>query len=355
MNKYDAIKNIIKTIEPLNAEKIKQAYVYMNTLTKPVGSLGQLENIAAQVVGITNDLFPTVSPPGIVVFASDHGISEEGVSAYPKEVTAQMVSNFLQGGAAINVFSKQIGAILNIVDIGVATDIHHEKLIVNKVDYGTKNFLKERAMTKDQAIEAIRVGMIAVENILAKGAKCLIFGEMGISNTTSASALVSLVTGCSLETAVGTGTGISQEMKVKKTQIIKKALEQHNPNPSDAIDCLIKVGGFEIAGIVGAILKAAEQKVPIIIDGFICTAAALVAVTAQPHVKDYLIAAHLSKESGHQVALSYLKLEPLLDLQFRLGEGTGAALSFPLVEGATRMIRDMATFDSAGVSTESKS
>lgn len=351
MNLND-IKKTLQAIGPLNNEKMKEAEEYIHTLTKPIGSLGKLEELAIQLSGITHQVFPEVTRPGILVFAADHGISDMGVSAFPKEVTIQMVHNFLNGGAAINVFAKQIDAILKIVDIGIAEDIDHQYLLQNKVKHGTDNFYEKNSMSVEEANQAILVGMETAQLVIDKGAKSLIVGEMGIGNSTTAAAIASVITGCSVEEAVGIGTGITDESRQRKVSIITDALEKRNPDPSDAIDILSKIGGLEIAGMVGAIIKAAEQRIPIILDGFICTSAALLAVLLEEKVKEYLIAGHISQEPGHFHALSHLSKSPLLNLDLRLGEGTGAALSFPLLEAATQMVKGMATFDSAGVANK---
>jgi nicotinate-nucleotide--dimethylbenzimidazole phosphoribosyltransferase len=348
-----SIQKTLQSITSLNHEKMQEAREHVNTLTKPVGSLGKIEELAIQLTGITNQVFTEVTRPGIIVFAADHGISDMGVSAYPKEVTTQMVYNFLNGGAAINVFAKQINALLKIVDIGVAEDLNHEQLLQKKIKYGTNNYVFENAMTEKEAIQALLVGMETAQQMIDEGARSIIVGEMGIGNTTTASTIVSVITGCSVEEAVGMGTGISDDSRRDKVTIISKALAERQPNPKDAIDILIKVGGLEIAGMTGAIIKAAEKRVPVILDGFISTSAALLAVLLEKQVNDYLIAGHLSKEQGHVHALSFLNKTPLLDLDLRLGEGTGAALSFPLLEAATRMMREMATFQSAGIVNKS--
>lgn len=350
------MNNIIQTslhsIQKPSQEKLQEARDYVNSLTKPIGSLGKLEDLAIQLSGITNQLYPEVSRPGIVVFAADHGISDMGVSAYPKEVTAQMVHNFLNGGAAINVFSKQINALLKIVDIGVAVDINHEKLLQKKVKYGTNNYAFENAMTEDEVYQAIIIGMEMVEHIINDGANCIILGEMGIGNTATASAIVSVITSSPVEEVVGLGTGISEEERKKKVTVIMNAIKDRKPKQKNAIDILSKVGGLEIAGMTGAMIKAAERRIPVILDGFISTSAALLAVLLDEKINDYLIAGHMSKEQGHSRALSFLNKSPLLDLDLRLGEGTGAALSYPLLKAASNMMKEMATFESANIANK---
>lgn len=346
-------KNVMKTIqgiEKINEDSMKTAKAHINSLTKPIGSLGKIEELAIQLAGITNNPFPEVSPPGIAVFAADHGVTEMGVSAFPKEVTAQMVYNFLNGGAAINVFAKQLNAVLKIVDIGVAEELNHHNLEEKKIMNGTNNFALEDAMNRDQVNQALQVGMDTAMKLINGGAKTIIVGEMGIGNTTSASAITALITGCSVEDAVGYGTGISEKIKENKINIITNALQDRNPQANNPFDILSKIGGLEIAGMTGAILQAAEQKIPVVIDGFICTTSALLAVLMEEKVRDYLIAGHQSQEKGHVHALSFLHKQPLLQLDLRLGEGTGAALAFPLIQAATNMMNEMATFESAGVS-----
>lgn len=346
----EMIQNVIEAIEPVNKEIGEKAQKYVDTLTKPLGSLGQLEDLAIQLVEMTSNPFPSVFPPGVVVFAADHGIASAGVSAYPQEVTAQMVMNFLQGGAAINVFSRQIQAITSIVDVGVCTDIKHEQLINRKVRYGTANFLIKDAMSEEEVNEAICYGMEASQSLIDKGVKSLIIGELGIGNTTTSAAILAALTGINIDQLVGIGTGINAEKVQYKRDVIEKALQLRKPNSNDPIDVLAKVGGLEIAAMVGAMLQAAKHKIPIIVDGFICTTAALIAQSLNKHVKDYMIIGHQSMEPGHQVAIRLLGKKPILNLQMRLGEGSGAALAYPIVEAACRMINEMATFSEAGVS-----
>ncbi|MCV9885017.1 nicotinate-nucleotide--dimethylbenzimidazole phosphoribosyltransferase [Metabacillus halosaccharovorans] len=328
----------------------KQVSNYINSLTKPLGSLGRLEELAISLAEMKNESFPSVSPAGVLVFAADHGITDEGVSAYPKAVTEQMVLNFLNGGAAINVFSRQIGALLNIIDIGVASDLDHSDLINKKVRYGTGNFLREDAMSREEAEKAIEIGYEESIEIINKGAQCLILGEMGIGNTTASSAILALLSGKAIEALVGTGTGITEEGIQHKVSVIKQSLQNRNPDSSDPIDLIAKVGGLEIAGMTGAMLAAASMRVPILVDGFICTIAALLAKQLSPNASDYMIVTHQSVEPGHQIALSLLGKKPLLDLGLRLGEGTGAAVTYPIIQSATLMVKEMATFESAGVS-----
>ncbi|AMX85259.1 nicotinate-nucleotide--dimethylbenzimidazole phosphoribosyltransferase [Geobacillus subterraneus] len=334
-----------------NCQIKEDACAYIDQLTKPPGSLGRLEQFAAELAGMTGNLFPEVTPPGVLVFAADHGVVVEGVSAYPAEVTAQMVYNFARGGAAINVFSRRIGALLEIVDVGVAVPIDNERVIGKKVRRGTDNFAKTEAMTPAEAEQALHVGYEQAVSIIGQGARTLIAGEMGIGNTTAASALLATLTDEPLERIVGKGTGIAAERLVHKQEVIRQALALHRPDPAKPLEWLAKIGGLEIAAMAGAMLAAAERRIPILLDGFICTVAALVARQFAPNVADYMIAGHRSEEPGHGIALGLLGKEPLIDLRMRLGEGSGAAVAFPLLAAAAAMVSEMATFSSAGVST----
>ncbi|EKN64296.1 nicotinate-nucleotide--dimethylbenzimidazole phosphoribosyltransferase [Schinkia azotoformans] len=347
------IETKYSNIPSIDAEMGKKVFNYIQTLTKPVGSLGRLEELAVQLGEITSNPFPTVTPPGILVFAADHGVAVEGVSAYPKEVTAQMVLNFLGGGAGINVFGRQIGAIQRVIDIGVASDIEEPGVIQKKVRYGTGNFLVEEAMTRNEVEQALEIGFSQCEEVIQEGAKCIILGELGIGNTTTSSAMLAALNGVdSVGDLIGRGTGISDEKLLLKQQVIEKALAERKPNPSDPIDVLSKVGGLEIAGMAGAMLAAAQNRVPILVDGFISTISALVAKAINPAAGDYMIVGHRSAEPGHLLALQLLEKQPLIDLGMRLGEGTGAAVAFPILQSATLMIKEMATFESAGVSSK---
>lgn len=331
----------------------QQVQAYIDTLTKPIGSLGRLEQLAVELAEMTGETFPVVSPPAALLFAADHGVTDEGVSAYPREVTAQMVYNFLSGGAAMNVFSRYIGAQLVIVDVGVAETLVHDQLISRKIRRGTRNFCVEDAMTKDEALQAIAIGREEAKQLLNNGAKCLIVGEMGIGNTTSASALLAAMTNKDVSELIGPGTGLTKEQMKVKQQVIERAIANRKPDKRDPIDLIKKLGGYEIAAMAGAMLEAAINRVPIIVDGFICTVSALLATAIDKHASDFMLAGHLSTEPGHIAALEQLGKTPILDLQMRLGEGTGAALAFSIVEAATKMVSEMATFSEAGVSEKS--
>lgn len=345
------MKNKFANIQPVDKENGRKVAEYIDTLTKPIGSLGRLEEIAIQLGEITGEAFPTVTPPGSIVFAGDHGVVAEGVSAYPQEVTAQMVMNFLQGGAGINVFTKQIGAKFEIVDVGVATEMNYEGLVNRKVLNGTRNFCEQDAMTREEVEQAIAVGYERAEEMIKQqGIKCLIVGEMGIGNTTPSSAILAVLSGKDIAELVGQGTGIAAEQISHKQAVIKRAIEARQPDINDPIDVLAKIGGLEIAAMTGAMLAAAENRVPILLDGLICTVSALLAKGICNEASDYMIVGHRSVEVGHQTAIDMLGKKPLVDLGFRLGEGTGAAVAFPILQSAVLMLKEMATFFSAGVS-----
>ncbi len=321
----------------------------LDFLTKPQGSLGRLEDIAKAVVGITSKREPVFKKKVIFTMAGDHGVSAEGVSCFPSEVTTQMIANFLVGGAGINVLARHVGARVVVVDMGVASDLpYHPELKVKKIGYGTKNIVNGPAMSREEAIKAISVG---IEVFKEEGEIDIVgTGDMGIANTTPSAAICAAITGANPVEVTGRGTGIDDASWQKKITVIEKALAINKPNPKDGLDVLAKVGGFEIGGLVGIILAGASAKVPVVIDGFISGAAALIAVTIEPKVKGSLFAAHCSVEAGHKVILSYLGLKPLLDLNMRLGEGTGAALGISIIEAGCKILNEMATFASAGVS-----
>lgn len=345
MNQFDQLN-----IPPLNKKIGTEVRAYIDSLTKPIGSLGRLESLAINLAEMTGDKFPVTSPPAALLFAADHGVTDEGVSAYPQEVTAQMVLNFLSGGAAMNVFSEQIGAQFAIVDIGVAETITHENLISRKIRRGTRNFASEDAMTESEVHEALTVGKEEAATLINNGAQCLIVGEMGIGNTTSASALLRVMTEKNLAELIGPGAGLTSDQMTGKQSVIERAIAARQPNENNPIDLLKKLGGFEIAAMAGAMLEAARNRIPIIIDGFICTTSALIATAIDTRASDYMLAGHHSAEPGHKLALEQLGKTPILDLNMRLGEGTGAALAYPLIEAATKMLSNMATFTDAGVS-----
>jgi nicotinate-nucleotide--dimethylbenzimidazole phosphoribosyltransferase len=326
-----------------------------DTLTKPPGSLGRIEELGVRLAAITGNSRPSVTLKSVIVMAADHGVTAEGVSAYPPQVTAQMVLNFLRGGAAINVLARQASARVAVVDIGVATDLPtHENLYARKIAAGTRNMAQGPAMTRAQAEAAVAVGMSIFELEYSKGVDLIATGDMGIGNTTAASAIVAAITGKPPASVTGRGTGIDDNTLERKVAVIERALSNNRPDPKDAFDVVAKVGGLEIAGLAGAIIGAAARRVPVVVDGFVSGAAALIACGLIPAVKPYLFAGHLSVEKGHAITFEHLGLKPLLDLNLRLGEGTGAVLAFHLLEAAARIHSEMATFAEAKVSGGSR-
>jgi nicotinate-nucleotide--dimethylbenzimidazole phosphoribosyltransferase len=341
----ESIRPVVQHMRPSIQQKI-------DNKTKPLGSLGKLEALALQLGLIQNTLNPRIERKHLFIFAADHGIAEEGVSAFPTEVTAQMVKNFLEGGAAINVLCRQYHIDIQVVDMGVRANFaDHPGLRNKKIRMGTRNFAVESAMTTAEAKRAVESGMdIFLTEHANRSIDIVGLGEMGIGNTTSASAIISAITGITPAEATGRGTGIDDKGVQLKAEIIERALRFHNPDPENGLEILQKIGGYEIAGIVGAILAAASKKTAIVLDGVISTAAGLIAFLINPDIQGYLISGHKSTELAQKAALSYLRLEPVIDFQMRLGEGTGAALAMSVAESAARIMREMASFEKAGVS-----
>ena len=351
------IQKLIDAIEPLDVSMMENAQKRLDSLTKPQGSLGRLEELAKWLCGVTRQARPHLSRKVVFTFAADHGVTAEGVSAYPAAVTPEMVRNFLRGGAAINVLTRQARADVVVADLGVAADFGElPGLLSRKIAHGTANMTKGPAMTRAQAEEAILVGARLALAEKERGASLFATGDMGIGNTTAASALVAGLTGAAVEEVTGRGTGIDDETFKRKVAVIKRALEVNHTDPDHPLETLAQVGGFEIAGLVGVILAGAATQTPVLIDGFISSAAALVAcrIASPKPVRDYLAVAHLSVEKGHQRIARELALVPLLDFRMRLGEGTGAALAMPLLDAACAIYSDMATFEEAGVSEKSE-
>jgi len=348
----DKIKAIVSRIAPLDAKVMDQAQKKLDLLTKPQGSLGRLEDLAKQLAGIIGALPKNIKDKVVFTFAADHGVTAEGVSAYPSEVTAQMVYNFLAGGAGINVLARHVGARVAVADLGIKTElkIKNEKLKIRKVGSGTKNMAKEPAMTESEAVKSIEAGMEIFEEELAKGLDIAATGEMGIGNTTAASCITAVIAGKDITAVCGRGTGLDDQGLSRKVSAINKAIALNKPDKNNALDVLAKVGGFEIGALAGVILAAAANKKPIVIDGFISGAAALIAFGIEPKCRDYMIAGHVGIEPGHRIILEHLGLKPLLDLDLRLGEGTGAALAIGIIDAAVKILNEMATFESAGVS-----
>ena len=349
------LEETLGRISPILSDLADTAQARLDQLTKPQGSLGRLEDIARCCVMIAGSDHPQVTKKVLFVFCGDHGVAAEGVSAYPREVTAQMVVNFLHGGAAISVLARQFDIDVKIVDVGVDADFSSEQseqagFINQKIGRGTANFTQQPAMTREAAVRAIEVGIALTTEAIHNGAQLIGAGEMGIGNTTSATALLCVLSGLSPEELTGAGTGIHEEARQKKIAIVRTALALHTLERADPLDILAHLGGYEIAAMVGVYLAGAAQKVPLLVDGFIATSAVWIACDLNPAVKGHLIFAHCSAEQGHQKILNALHVQPLLDLNMRLGEGTGAALGMGIVESAVRLYNEMATFAEAAVS-----
>jgi len=324
----------------------------LDSLTKPPGSLGRLEALALALGRMQDTVKPRATPRAVLVFAADHGVALDGVSAYPREVTAQMVLNFLRGGAAVNVLARQADARLTVVDVGVDHDFGEPPpgLVIAKVRRGTDSIVRGPAMTRDEAVRALEAGIRVAEGCVADGVALIAAGDMGIGNTTPSAALTACFTGRPAAEVTGPGTGVAGEALARKVAAVERALAANRPDPADPVGALAAVGGLEIGAIAGAMLAAARHRVPVLVDGFISTAGALVACALCPAAAGYLIAAHRSAEPGHRAALAHLGLVPLLELDLRLGEGTGAVLAMHLAEAAVRVLDEMATFAAAGVS-----
>jgi nicotinate-nucleotide--dimethylbenzimidazole phosphoribosyltransferase len=341
----------IAEIRGLDARAAAEATERQGRLTKPPGSLGVLEDVSVQLAGLSGQCPPPLpEPAAVAVFAGDHGVHAQGVTPWPQEVTAQMVANFLAGGAVINALAGQAGADVVVVDVGVAQDLQAVPgLITRNVRRGTRDMTVEPALTRDEAERAVEVGIDVARDLVAAGNRCLLTGDMGIANTTASAALIAALTGASPAAVTGRGTGIDDETLARKVDAVERALDRHRPDPADPVGVLAAVGGLEHAALAGFLLGAAAARVPVILDGVIACSAALVARAFAPDAVAAMIAGHRSAEPGASVALGALGLTPLVDLNLRLGEGSGAALALPLVQGAARVLRDVATFDSAGV------
>lgn len=347
----ELLQKTLAAIQRADQKAGEQAQQRLDSLTKPPGSLGALENIAVQLAAIQGRTIPVLGPKVVMVMAADHGVVEEGVSAFPQEVTPQMVMNFLHHGAAINVLSAHAGAKVVVTDVGIIGEaIDHPDLHIRKIRPGTRNMAKEAAMTEAEAIAAIEAGIEMAAAEIEAGASLIATGEMGIGNTTPSAAILACISGQAVESITGRGTGINEAGLKVKQAVINRALEVNQPDPAQPLDVLRKVGGLEIAALTGVILEAAARKVPVVLDGFISTAAALLAYKLNENSVDYMIASHLSQEPGHKIMLDLMGLKPVLYFDLRLGEGTGAVLAFHHIEAAVKIITEMATFEEAGVS-----
>ena len=339
------MRELAITIPPLDKGAMTMTRKRLDSLAKPPGSLGVLEEIAVRLAGITGEVFPVMRNKTIIIMAGDHGIAAEGVSGYPQHLTRLMVQTILEEGAAVNVLARHAGAGTLVVDLGVVGKIEHPGLLDCKVREGTANMLLGPAMSEEEARRAVKAGRNAAFFAIDQGANMIGTGEMGIGNTTASSAILSVFSGFPPEMVVGRGTGCDDERLQSKRELVHRVVEQHRPDPRNPIEVLARVGGLEIAGLSGCILGAASRRVPVVIDGFISTAAALVAARFDPQVKDYILASHLSGETGHDIMLNMLGVKPMLHMHMRLGEGTGAALAFHLIDASTRILQEMATLD----------
>jgi nicotinate-nucleotide--dimethylbenzimidazole phosphoribosyltransferase len=341
----------IAAIGPLDPAAVAAARARQDNLTKPRGSLGVLEDLSVRLAGLAGRCPPPLpAPAAVAVFAGDHGVHARGVTPWPQEVTAQMVANFLAGGAVINALATQSHVEVIVVDVGVAADLDAAPgLLVRKIGRGTRDMTREPAMTRADAHAAIEVGAVVARDLVAAGKRCLLTGDMGIANTTPSAALIAAFTGAAPADVTGRGTGVDDAVLAHKIDVVALALAQHGPDPADPAGALAAIGGFEHAALAGYLLGAAAARVPVVLDGVIAGAAALVAQALAPDSTAAMIAGHRSAEPGASVALDALGLAPLVDLDLRLGEGSGAVLALPIVQGAVRVLRDVATFDAAGV------
>ena len=347
------LADTLTAIQPFDSILMEKAQKKLDNKTKPLGSLGRLEEFARRFAAISGTLEPDTSKKVIYTFAADHGVTEEGVSAFPREVTPQMVFNFLNGGAGVNVLARHCGIEVRVVDVGVDNEFGHlAGLIGKKIARGTRNFTRGPAMERGEALAAIRVGIELAEQAKDELVSMVGTGEMGIGNTTPSSAIIAAISGLPVWEVTHRGTGISENALANKIRVIEQGLAVNRPDPHDPLDILTKVGGLEIAAITGLVLGCAANRIPVVIDGFISTAGALIASELNAHVKDYIFAAHQSVEIGHRFMLERIGVEPILDLRMRLGEGTGAALAMGLIEAGVKVLNEMATFQQAGVSEQ---
>ena len=344
------LSDVISKISAVDPRLDQAIWDKMDAQARPNRSLGRLEEFAFRVARIFGTLTPEIKGKTIFTFAGDHGVAEEGISVFSQEVTHEMVANFIRGGASVNVIARFYGIEVSVVDIGVRGDFEGmPELVRRKVAHGTRNFLKEPAMTEAQAIQAIQTGVELVSEKVAQSVNLFGTGDMGIANTTPSTAVLCAITGEAPETVTGRGTGIDEATLKRKIEVIRQGIEKHQPRSDDPIDILCKVGGFEIAGIAGEILGAALNRCPIVVDGFISTAGAMIALLLAPNVKDYIFMAHRSQEPGHTEMMRWIGLDPIVDLSMRLGEGTGAAIAMNLLELSTHVLNDIASFEEAAV------
>ncbi|KXG75637.1 nicotinate-nucleotide--dimethylbenzimidazole phosphoribosyltransferase [Thermotalea metallivorans] len=345
----EKLKQTLEKIGELQQEAMEKTRKRVDCLIKPPGSLGRLEDLAVQLAGITGNPYPTVDNRVIIVMSADHGVYKEGIAPNPQIITAIQTPNFAKGVTGVCAFAKQSGADVVVVDIGVAVDVDHPGVINRKIRYGTGNMAQGPAMMREEAVQSLEIGIEIAEEQIRRGKNLIGTGEMGIGNTTPSAAIVAVMGNYDPREVVGIGAGLPLEKLDHKAQVIRRAIEINQPNPKDGIDVLAKVGGFEIGGMAGTMLAAAAHRVPVVIDGFISTAAALIACAIEPKVKNFLIPSHCSAEKGGKAALDLLGLQPMFDMGLRLGEGSGAALAFHFVEAATYMVKEMITLEESGI------
>ena len=341
----ELLKKTMEAIQPLHEDKVKEAQERLDGLLKPLGSLGKLETIAVQMAGITGNVHNTINKKSIIVMCSDNGVVKEGVSSCPRNVTTILTNNFPRKNTGVGVLADLANSDLTVVDIGVDDELTHPQIINRKISYGTKNMAKGPAMTKEQVMEAIEIGIETVDGLVQQGYNLLGTGEMGIGNTSTSSAILSVLSGIDSDRVVGKGAGMTEEQYNLKKKVIKEAINLNQPDASDVIDVLSKVGGYDIAGLCGCFIGAAKNRVPIVIDGFISSVAALCAYKLNPLVKEFMITSHHSAEPGALYVMQELGLETMLNMNMRLGEGSGCPMSFFIIESALQVMNNMTTFE----------
>ena len=348
----DILKETLNNIKPAHKTAVADAKERLDNLAKPIGSLGKLEDIAAKMAGITGKVYNTINKKCIIVMSADNGVVEEGVSSAPQSVTALLTENMAKGILGVNVLANCAGSDVRVVDIGVKAKFNNPNIIDRKIAYGTDNISKEPAMTREDAIKGIEIGIEMIEKLAEEGYDLIGTGELGIGNTTTSAAVLCALDGLDVDETVGKGAGLTEEQFQNKKAVVRKALEINKPDKDDVIDVISKVGGFDIAGLCGCFLGAARRRIPIVIDGYISSAAALCAYKLNPDVHDYLFPSHLSAEPGSMYIMKELNLEPLMDLKMRLGEGSGCPLAFHIIESALGVINNMGTFDDAMINND---
>jgi len=348
----ELLEKTLQCIQPPNKEAMKKAWDRLDSLTKPIGSLGEIENIIAKIAGITGLIHNKINKKNVVIMCSDNGVVEEGVSNCPKSVTATVTNNFTKKITGVYVLSKFAGSDITVVDVGVDAKFNNPKIINKKIAYGTMNMMKGPAMTRKQTIKAIEVGIGTIDGLVLEGYNLFGTGEMGVGNTATSAAILGVFSGLEVSMTVGKGSGITEEQYINKKRVIKKSIEVNEPDKNDVIDVLSKVGGFDIAGLCGCFLSAAKNRVPIVIDGFIASAAALCAYKLNPLVIEYIFASHLSAEPGASFIMNEIGLKPMLNLNMRLGEGSGCPLAFNIIEAALYTMDNMGTFEDASLDSK---